>query len=88
MQYLILANEAAEDFAKRDDPVESETYWAAWSGYIAALAESGILVSAAGLLPPETATTLRTRDGEPVVEDGKFLPAEFFEQGSGRHDKP
>ena len=68
MQYIILANETAEDFAKRDDPA----YWAAWSGYITALAESGVMTGASGLMPPHTATTLRMRDGDVVVEDGPF----------------
>lgn len=72
MQYIILANETEADFAKRDDPEESAIYWAAWSGYIDALAQSGIMTGAGGLLPPTTATTVRRRDGEVVVEDGPF----------------
>lgn len=72
MHYLILANETADDFAKRDDPAATDAYWAAWSGYIAALAASGVMLGAGGLQPPHTATTLRTRNGELVVEDGPF----------------
>lgn len=72
MQYLILANETADDFAARTDPSRTDAYWASWSGYIAALADSGVLVSAAGLLPPATATTIRTVNGAQVVEDGPF----------------
>jgi hypothetical protein len=72
LQYLILATETAADFDKRDDPVAADGYWAAWSSYIAVLAESGVLVSAGGLMPPYTATTIRRRDGERVVEDGPY----------------
>ena len=72
MQYIILANETTEDFDKRDDPEASGDYWAAWMGYITALTESGVMTGAGGLMPPNTATTLRSRDGEPIVEDGPF----------------
>ena len=72
MQYIILANETADDFDQRDDPHASGEYWAAWSGYIAALAESGIMTSAGGLMPPHTATTLRRTGGDVTVEDGPF----------------
>ena len=72
MQYVILANETSADFDRRTDPDTSGDYWAAWSGYIAALAESGVMTAAGGLMPPHTATTLRARGGEVVVEDGPF----------------
>lgn len=68
MEYLLIANETAEDFARRDEP----DYWAGWSSYIDALARSGAMRNAAGLQPPHAATTVRTRDGELVVEDGPF----------------
>lgn len=72
MQFMILATETAADFARRDDPDSSEEYWAAWSGYLAALAESGVMTDAGGLMPPTTSTTVRRREGEVVVEDGPF----------------
>lgn len=37
-----------------------------------ALAESGVLRGAEQLQPADTATTLRVRDGEPVLTDGPF----------------
>lgn len=72
MQYLILAYEDPDGFEARDDPERAPAYWDSWSGYIAALAASGILVSAAGLQPPAMATTVRARDGKRVVHDGPF----------------
>lgn len=72
MQYLILATETADAFAARSDPDRSGEYWAAWSGYIEALAQSGVMQSAGGLQPPDTATTIRVQDGRRLVEDGPF----------------
>ena len=72
MQYIILATETADAFAARTDPERTGEYWAAWSGYIEALAQSGVMVSAGGLQPPDTATTVRLQDGRRVVQDGPF----------------
>jgi hypothetical protein len=72
MQYLILATETADAFAARTDPERTGEYWSAWSGYIEALANAGVMMSAGGLEPPDTATTVRLHDGRRVVHDGPF----------------
>jgi hypothetical protein len=72
VQYLILATETADAFAARADPERTVAYWSAWTGYIEALAQSGVMVSAGGLQPPETATTVRLQEGRRVVQDGPF----------------
>ena len=46
-----------------------------------AMAAAGVLVDSGPLSPPETATTVRVRDGETVVSDGPF--AEIKEQLGG-----
>jgi len=72
MHYLILATETADAFAARTDPARSGDYWSAWTAYIDALAQSGVMVQAGGLQPPDTATTLRLQEGRRVVHDGPF----------------
>lgn len=72
MQFMILAYENDEAFTARDDPDRSGDYWASWSGYLQALGASGVLASAGGLFPPSTATTVRLRDGERMLQDGPF----------------
>lgn len=75
MEYMLIFTETQADFAKRNDPVEAPAYWGAWSAYCKALAESGIMVSGAGLQPPETATTVRIRDGKRTLHDGPYAEA-------------
>jgi hypothetical protein len=75
MQYLIQFLEPAASFAQRNDPEKAPAYWGAWGAYIKTLEESGIIVNGAGLLPPETATTVRMRNGERMVQDGPFAEA-------------
>jgi hypothetical protein len=72
MQYAILALESEADYAARTDPERADEYWASWSAYVAAIHESGIFVSGAGLQPPQTATTVRLRGGSTEVQDGPF----------------
>lgn len=72
MQYLIIATETADAFAARTDPARTGEYWSAWSAYLDALAQSGVMVSAGGLQPPDTATTVRIQEGRRVVQDGPF----------------
>ena len=72
MEYMLIFTETAAEFAQRQDPEQAPVYWGAWSAYCNALVESGIMVSGAGLQPPETATTVRIRDGQRHVHDGPY----------------
>lgn len=75
MEYMLIMTETAADFAKRNDPTQAPAYFGAWAAYVKAVAESGILVSGLGLQPPETATTVRIRDGKRVLHDGPYAEA-------------
>ncbi|MBB6669278.1 YciI family protein [Cohnella nanjingensis] len=70
MHYTLLFFESPEEFAQRKDPSQQEAYLAGWTHYVHALRESGVVVSGSGLYPPETATALRRRGGETLVQDG------------------
>ena len=72
MQYMLILNETAEDFATGRSGANAERYWGAWSAFIGAMSASGIVVNGDGLQPPETATTVRIRDGKRAVQDGPF----------------
>lgn len=72
MQYTILFNETAADFAERNDPKKGPEYWGAWGAYIGALNKAGIVRAGAGLEPPASATTVRLRGGKRQVQDGPF----------------
>ncbi|NBB15296.1 hypothetical protein GVN21_08000 [Caulobacter sp. SLTY] len=75
MQYMLMLNETAEDFARRDNPEEAQAYWGGWNAFIGAMAQAGIIVRGDGLLGPATATTVRLRDGQRLVQDGPFADA-------------
>ena len=72
MNYTILIYETPADFAVRTDPDKQQDYWAAWPPYSKAFKDAGVFVSGAGLQPPETATTLKFRDEQRLVQDGPY----------------
>jgi len=75
MQYALLIREDASDFEKRENVAEAGPYWAGWSAYSQAVAQAGIFVSGAGLMPPTMATTVRIDNGSRDVQDGPFAEA-------------
>ena len=75
MQYMLLLNEPDSEFARRNDPEQAGAYWGGWSAFIGAMAQAGIVVKGDGLQGPQTATTVRVRDGKRLVQDGPFADA-------------
>ena len=74
MQYMLIACETADEVARRDGP-DAAAYWGAWTAYSQAIAQSGVLLSGNALKPPNTATTVRLKDGHRHVEDGPYADA-------------
>lgn len=72
MKYMLVANEAPEDFALRDDKEKFEPYMGQWYAYGDSLTKEGIFDSGAALEQPHTATVVSVRDGVRKVEDGPF----------------
>ena len=71
MQYVMLMYEKPAAFAARSNE-EKDAYWGAWTAYIAALNEAGVMVGGQGLQPAPVATTLRLQDGKRHVQDGPY----------------
>ena len=75
MKLLLLANEAPEDFALRENKEKYDSYMGAWFAFGAALTEAGIHGGGGALKAPSTATVVSVRDGERRVEDGPYPDA-------------
>jgi len=72
MQYVLLFSENKAERAKHNDPVAAGPYFGGWTAYIGALAQSGVMLSGNGLLPPETGTLVRVENGARHVADGPY----------------
>ena len=71
MQYMIMAFETPEGASQRNGP-NAQAYWGSWSAYTKELQEAGVMVGGNGLKLPETATTVRVKDGKRHVHDGPY----------------
>lgn len=72
MHYMLQFYENPEERAKHKDPAKVEAYFAGWTAFIGTLAKSEAMVSGNGLLPPDTAATLRVKNGTRQVVDGPY----------------
>jgi hypothetical protein len=72
MQYMLLFHQPAAEFNKANDPAQAQAYFGAWSAYMGALNQAGVVVNGAGLQPPHMGTTVRMRGGKRQVQDGPF----------------
>ena len=80
MQYLLTIYTDESGFADAT-PEDGMRMMAAYEAFTAELKEAGAFVGGEGLQPTSTATTVRVRDGEPLLTDGPF--AETREQLAG-----
>ncbi len=73
MLYALLVYEKPPDFARRDPSIEEGAYIGAWRKYYRAMVEAGVYVEGGNPLDaPETATTVRVRDGKRQIQDGPY----------------
>ena len=68
MQYMLLIYSEPYDADAATDEAEMKR----WFDYDAELRSAGVHVSGDPLLPVQTATTVRNRDGETLTTDGPF----------------
>jgi hypothetical protein len=80
MQFALLVYESPEALAARNND-ETDPYLGAWRAYYKALVDTGIYVGGDPLEVPETATTVRLKEGKRRVQDGPF--ADTKEQLAG-----
>jgi len=80
MKYLCLIYEAESLAAQRDEQA-NEALFAEYHNYTEDIEASGNHIGGEALMPTETATTIRVRNGETLLTDGPF--AETKEQLGG-----
>ena len=72
MKYmLILTSDPADE--PTPDSEAFGPYMGEWEAYTQALVEAGAMVAGEALHGPETASTVKVRDGKRIVADGPFI---------------
>lgn len=72
MKVVLLAYEAQEDFALRENKAKYEEYMGGWQAFGRAMREAGVYVEGAALHEPGSATVVTVRNGKRSVEDGPY----------------
>jgi hypothetical protein len=72
MQYTLMFYLSPSEFTARTDPQQRAAFWGAFLPYMQSVRDAGIFAGGAGLEPPDTATTVRLRDGKRLVQDGPY----------------
>lgn len=73
MQYLLLIySEEGRDPSTTGSQEDRDAAMRKWWTYTNDLQEAGVMVAAEALRPPDTATTVRVREGDVVTSDGPF----------------
>jgi hypothetical protein len=75
MKFMLLANEAPEDFALRDNPEKFDAFMGEWYAFGSAMRDNAIYDAGNALEPPTTATVVSVRNGVRSVEDGPYPDA-------------
>lgn len=77
MKYMILVAETEKEFAMRNEAGTPafEAFMAPWFAYSNELAQAGVILGGQALMGPETATTVKIRDGKRIVQDGPYADA-------------
>jgi len=84
MQYMLLIYGDEKASAARMEKLSEAdrgAYMGAWMGYTEELKKAGVYVAGDALQPTATATTVRSRNDDPITTDGPF--AETKEQLGG-----
>ena len=74
MKYVLVIYETDSAFDARLEGADSD-YIGAWRAYYRAIADAGVFVGGAPLKDVATATTVRRREGQRLVQDGPFADA-------------
>jgi hypothetical protein len=80
VQYMLLIY-VSPDAGPARGSAEQQAEMPKWSEYTNALQDAGAMLAGAPLQPPETATTVRARNGDRLVTDGPFAETKEFLAG-------
>jgi hypothetical protein len=72
MEFVLTFNEPISAIERYEDPKQGVALLEPWKAYMADMAAAGVMRGGHRLAPPWTASTVRIRNGERLVQDGPF----------------
>ncbi len=81
MQFVLTFNQPLEQIERHEDPQLGPAALEPWKAYMAEMASAGVMRGGNRLAPPWTATTLRSRNGLRLVQDGPYADTKELAAG-------
>lgn len=81
MEFVLTFNQPIEELERLEDPQHGPAAMAPWMAYMGELAAAGVMRGGNRLAPPWTATTVRSRGGQRMVQDGPFADTKELAAG-------
>lgn len=81
MEFVLTFNQPIDQIEREQDPAHAATALAPWMAYMGELAAAGVMRGGNRLAPPWTATTVRTRGGQRMVQDGPYADTKELAAG-------
>jgi len=81
MEFALTFNQPLEEIERHEDPQHSPAALAPWKAYMGELTSAGVMRGGNRLAPPWTATTVRRRGGQRMVQDGPFADTKELAAG-------
>jgi hypothetical protein len=72
MEYVLTFNQPLQEIERHHAPEQDPAALQPWKTYMAEMAAAGVMRGGNRLAPPWTATTVRLRDGQRLIQDGPF----------------
>ncbi|MFW2357212.1 YciI family protein [Hydrogenophaga sp.] len=81
MQFVLTFNQPIEEIERHEDPALAAQALAPWKSYMDDMAAAGVMRGGNRLAAPWTATTVRWRGGQRLIQDGPFADTKELAAG-------
>lgn len=81
MEFVLTFNQPLEEIERHADPQQGAAALEPWKAYMGELMAAGVMRGGNRLAPPWTATTVRSRNGLRMVQDGPYADTKEMAAG-------
>ena len=81
MEFVLTFNQPLDEIERHEDPQQGPAALEPWKAYMGELVAAGVMRGGNRLAPPWTATTVRSRGGLRMVQDGPYADTKELAAG-------
>jgi hypothetical protein len=81
MEFVLTFNQPIEEIERHENPQTGQAALTPWMAYMSEMSSAGIMRGGNRLAPPWTASTVRLRGGQRLIQDGPFADTKELAAG-------